>query len=197
MFYFVNSFIYQDIYLLSIYREDVRVPKKQHNNVWQYHFCLKFESWWSSLSCMTTATTPRFVVDGQAPMRQCLHPEACNKDIVLPEHYNHFHDLRKDFVACYSSHGELSTLGVQEMLQCILFFKKKTRYYLFLREFSLCLSSRIFLSLTVFVLFVKSIFNVNANCIYTYNNNSFQYLLVFILSYCRLRYFFTFSRMVI
>ncbi|KAL0125532.1 hypothetical protein PUN28_004564 [Cardiocondyla obscurior] len=50
-------------------------------------------------------------------MRQCLHPEACNKDIELPEHYNYFYDLRKDFVECYSSHGELSTLGVQEMLQ--------------------------------------------------------------------------------
>ncbi|XP_014473071.1 PREDICTED: RNA-binding protein fusilli isoform X2 [Dinoponera quadriceps] len=77
----------------------------------------QFETWWSSMSCVTSGATPRFVVDGQAPMRQCLHPEACNKDIELPEHYNHFYDLRKDFVACYSSHGELSTLGVQEMLQ--------------------------------------------------------------------------------
>ncbi|XP_032666415.1 RNA-binding protein fusilli isoform X1 [Odontomachus brunneus] len=77
----------------------------------------QFETWWSSMSCVTSGGTPKFVVDGQAPMRQCLHPEACNKDIELPEHYNHFYDLRKDFVACYSSHGELSTLGVQEMLQ--------------------------------------------------------------------------------
>ncbi|XP_077276765.1 RNA-binding protein fusilli-like isoform X2 [Temnothorax americanus] len=77
----------------------------------------KFETWWSSVPGVTSGVKPRFVVDGQAPMRQCLHPEACNKDIELPEHYNYFHDLRKDFVECYSSHGELATLGVQEMLQ--------------------------------------------------------------------------------
>ncbi|EGI69308.1 RNA-binding protein fusilli [Acromyrmex echinatior] len=77
----------------------------------------KFETWWSSMAGVTSGLKPRFVVDGQASMRQCLHPEACNKDIELPEHYNYFHDLRKDFVECYSSHGELSTLGVQEMLQ--------------------------------------------------------------------------------
>lgn len=72
------------------------------------------------MSGVTLGAKPRFVVDGQAPMRQCLHPEACNKDIELPEHYNYFHDLRKEFVECYSSYGELSTLGIQEMLQCIL-----------------------------------------------------------------------------
>lgn len=72
------------------------------------------------MSCVTSGSSPRFVVDGQAPLRQCLHPEACNKDIELPEHYNHFHDLRKEFVACYSTHGELSTFGIQEMLECIL-----------------------------------------------------------------------------
>lgn len=81
---------------------------------------VKFENWLASLPGLMPGSNPRFVVDGQAPMRQCLHPETCNKDIELPERYNYFHDLRKDFVACYSSHGELSTLGVQEMLQCIL-----------------------------------------------------------------------------
>lgn len=77
----------------------------------------QFEAWWSSMSCMTSGSAPRFVVDGQAPMRQCLHPEACNKDIDVPEHYTLFHDLRKEFVACYSTHGELSTFGIQEMLE--------------------------------------------------------------------------------
>lgn len=66
-------------------------------------------------------TKPQFVMDGQAAMRQCLHPEACNKYIDLPEHYTSFYDLRKEFVNCYSSRGELSTLDIQEMLQCILF----------------------------------------------------------------------------
>lgn len=95
------------------------IQTERTNDVRRF-LCSKFETWWSSMSCITSGGTPKFVVDGQAPMRQCLHPEACNKDIELPEHYNYFYDLRKDFVACYSSHGELSTLGVQEMLQCIL-----------------------------------------------------------------------------
>ncbi|KAI4484774.1 hypothetical protein M0804_007340 [Polistes exclamans] len=77
----------------------------------------QFEGWWSSMSCVTGGGEPRFIVDGQAPMRQCLHPEACKKDIELPSHYNIFHDLRKEFVGCYSSHGELATLGIQEMIQ--------------------------------------------------------------------------------
>ncbi|XP_066594106.1 RNA-binding protein fusilli isoform X3 [Prorops nasuta] len=77
----------------------------------------QFEAWWSSLSCIPSGTTPRFVVDGQAPIRQCLHPEAWSKNIELPEHYCVFHDLRKEFVSCYSSHGELSMLDIQEMLQ--------------------------------------------------------------------------------
>ncbi|XP_011865109.1 PREDICTED: RNA-binding protein fusilli [Vollenhovia emeryi] len=97
-------------------------PNLTERNLREYGISLQkaieqFETWWSSVPGVTSGVKPRFVVDGQAPMRQCLHPEACNKDIELPEHYNYFHDLRKDFVECYSSHGELSTLGVQEMLQ--------------------------------------------------------------------------------
>ncbi|XP_018315667.1 RNA-binding protein fusilli [Mycetomoellerius zeteki] len=100
----------------------VHAPALTERNLREYGIPLqqaieKFETWWSSMSSVTSGLKPRFVVDGQASMRQCLHPEACNKDIELPEHYNYFHDLRKDFVECYSSHGELSTLGVQEMLQ--------------------------------------------------------------------------------
>ncbi|XP_070163335.1 RNA-binding protein fusilli isoform X1 [Polyergus mexicanus] len=97
-------------------------PALTERNLREYGISLqqameKFEAWWISMSGVTFGAKPRFVVDGQAPMRQCLHPEACNKDIELPEHYNYFHDLRKEFVECYSSYGELSTLGVQEMLQ--------------------------------------------------------------------------------
>lgn len=32
------------------------------------------------------------------PLRQCLHPEACAKDIELPTYYCKFSDLRKEFV---------------------------------------------------------------------------------------------------
>uniref|UniRef100_A0ABD2X4I4 Uncharacterized protein n=1 Tax=Trichogramma kaykai TaxID=54128 RepID=A0ABD2X4I4_9HYME len=77
----------------------------------------QFEAWWSSLTCVAAGSTPRFVVDGQAPLRQCLHPEACNKHIELPAHYCTFHDLRKEFAACYSSNDELSMLGIQDMIE--------------------------------------------------------------------------------
>ncbi|XP_056638862.1 RNA-binding protein fusilli isoform X2 [Diorhabda carinulata] len=42
----------------------------------------------------------RIVTDGQLPLRQCLHPEACRKDIDLPTYYSTFHDLRKEVAKC-------------------------------------------------------------------------------------------------
>ncbi|XP_057327456.1 RNA-binding protein fusilli isoform X3 [Microplitis mediator] len=77
----------------------------------------QFESWWSSLTCISAGSSPRFVVDGQAPLRQCLHPECYNKDLDLPEYYNYFYDLRKEFTNCYSTQGELATPSIQEMIQ--------------------------------------------------------------------------------
>ncbi|XP_054090835.1 RNA-binding protein fusilli isoform X2 [Zeugodacus cucurbitae] len=47
-----------------------------------------------------------FITDGQLPLRQCLHREACAKDIRLPSYYNRFCDLRKEFLK-YKS-GDLS-----------------------------------------------------------------------------------------
>ena len=38
------------------------------------------------------------MVDGQLPLRQCLHPEAGAKDIQLPAYYWRFSDLRKEYV---------------------------------------------------------------------------------------------------
>ncbi|KAF4525518.1 hypothetical protein B566_EDAN014904 [Ephemera danica] len=42
-----------------------------------------------------------FVTDGQLPLRQCLHPEACSKNIQLAEFYETFYDLRKEFCHFY------------------------------------------------------------------------------------------------
>ncbi|XP_036225030.1 RNA-binding protein fusilli isoform X2 [Bactrocera oleae] len=47
-----------------------------------------------------------FITDGQLPLRQCLHREACAKNIRLPNYYNRFCDLRKEFLK-YKS-GDLS-----------------------------------------------------------------------------------------
>lgn len=133
-----------NIIFLFTYRQcSSIITKIDGNRLLSHYFSFKFENWWTSISDMATIVAsgakPRFIVDGQAPMRQCLHPEACNKDIELPEYYNYFYDLRKDFVECYSSHGELSTLGVQEMLQCILLCKNRCqlpRWFIFILFFS-------------------------------------------------------------
>ncbi|XP_043270875.1 RNA-binding protein fusilli isoform X2 [Venturia canescens] len=77
----------------------------------------QFETWWSTLTCVSAGSSPRFVVDGQAPLRQCLHPESFNKYLDLPDHYSTFHDLRKEFTTCYSSQEELSSLSVCEMIE--------------------------------------------------------------------------------
>ncbi|XP_052741145.1 RNA-binding protein fusilli isoform X1 [Bicyclus anynana] len=44
----------------------------------------------------------RLVTDGQPPLRQCLHPEACSKELDLPTYYARFHDLRKEYVRAYT-----------------------------------------------------------------------------------------------
>ncbi|XP_022818168.1 RNA-binding protein fusilli isoform X1 [Spodoptera litura] len=44
----------------------------------------------------------RLVTDGQPPLRQCLHPEACSKDLTLPTYYARFHDIRKEYVRAYT-----------------------------------------------------------------------------------------------
>ncbi|CAB3229585.1 unnamed protein product [Arctia plantaginis] len=44
----------------------------------------------------------RLVTDGQPPLRQCLHPEACSKELSLPTYYARFHDLRKEYVRAYT-----------------------------------------------------------------------------------------------
>ncbi|XP_067005775.1 RNA-binding protein fusilli isoform X2 [Anabrus simplex] len=53
----------------------------------------------------------RFVTDGQLPLRQCLHPEACSKNIELPSYYSAFHDLRKEFRAFYASPEEMTSIS--------------------------------------------------------------------------------------
>lgn len=62
----------------------------------------------------------RIVTDGQLPLRQCLHPEACRKDIELPFYYTTFHDLRKEVSRYIGKQDELPQ-SVSDMLTCILF----------------------------------------------------------------------------
>nr|CAD7430135.1 unnamed protein product [Timema monikensis] len=60
----------------------------------------------------------RFVTDGQLPLRQCLHPEACTKNLELPTYYAVFNDLRKEFKVFYAATEEINSIG--DMVTCIL-----------------------------------------------------------------------------
>lgn len=61
----------------------------------------------------------RIVTDGQLPLRQSLHPEACRKEFDIPSYYSMFHDLRKE-VARFKGRTEELPQSVAEMLECIL-----------------------------------------------------------------------------
>jgi hypothetical protein len=73
----------------------------------------------------------RIVTDGQLPIRQCLHRESSIKDIELPEYYNVFHDLRKDFSKFYNAPQDQTFNSITDLVNCILLYyvKKKTIAY--------------------------------------------------------------------
>ncbi|XP_069184951.1 epithelial splicing regulatory protein 1 isoform X3 [Procambarus clarkii] len=49
------------------------------------------------------------VTDGQLHLRQVMHPKALARNLVLPEYYNSFYDLRKEFKSFYHSE-EMNTV---------------------------------------------------------------------------------------
>ncbi|XP_023947834.2 RNA-binding protein fusilli-like [Bicyclus anynana] len=61
----------------------------------------RFDEFVRSLQVDPHSPLFRLVADGQPPLRQCLHPEACSKELDLPSYYARFHDLRKEFVRAY------------------------------------------------------------------------------------------------
>ncbi|KAK2190891.1 hypothetical protein NP493_65g02011 [Ridgeia piscesae] len=44
-----------------------------------------------------------FITDGPLHLRLCMHPEACKKNIHLPDHYYRYFDLRRDFKKFYKA----------------------------------------------------------------------------------------------
>ncbi|XP_058465503.1 RNA-binding protein fusilli isoform X3 [Malaya genurostris] len=60
----------------------------------------QFDAYTRSLKIDPHGSGFRLVMDGQLPLRQCLHPEASSKDIQLPAYYWRFSDLRKEYVRC-------------------------------------------------------------------------------------------------
>ncbi|KAK3607377.1 hypothetical protein CHS0354_022538 [Potamilus streckersoni] len=57
-----------------------------------------------------------FVTDGPNHLRQCLHPEASNKNISLPSYFYKYHDLRKEFKKFYKTD---SGVNIKAMLDYI------------------------------------------------------------------------------
>ncbi|XP_053324233.1 epithelial splicing regulatory protein 1 isoform X3 [Spea bombifrons] len=53
--------------------------------------------------------------DGQLHIRQVLHPEASKKNIMLPECFYSFFDLKKEFKKCLPGSGDISELDVAAM----------------------------------------------------------------------------------
>ncbi|XP_046684469.1 RNA-binding protein fusilli [Homalodisca vitripennis] len=76
----------------------------------------QFDSYVRSLQIDPQSPLFRLVTDGQLPLRQCLHPEACSKNIELPSYYHVFHDLRKDFRAFYSAPDDAELNSVTDLV---------------------------------------------------------------------------------
>uniref|UniRef100_A0A3B5QYX4 Epithelial splicing regulatory protein 2 n=1 Tax=Xiphophorus maculatus TaxID=8083 RepID=A0A3B5QYX4_XIPMA len=60
------------------------------------------------------------LVNGPLIIRQALHPEASKKNLVLPECFFSFVDLRKEFLKCCPNASSVQKLTLSSMLDCIL-----------------------------------------------------------------------------
>lgn len=80
----------------------------------------QFDTYVKSLNIEPQTPMFRIVTDGQLPIRQCLHREASIKDIELPEYYNVFHDLRKDFSKFYNAPQDQTFNSITDLVDCIL-----------------------------------------------------------------------------
>uniref|UniRef100_A0A8C5PTW3 Epithelial splicing regulatory protein 1 n=1 Tax=Leptobrachium leishanense TaxID=445787 RepID=A0A8C5PTW3_9ANUR len=66
--------------------------------------------------------------DGQLHIRQVLHPEASKKNIMLPECFYSFFDLRKEFKKCLPGSSDSNELDVAEMLSYLGFAKQESEH---------------------------------------------------------------------
>uniref|UniRef100_A0A674EK37 Epithelial splicing regulatory protein 2 n=1 Tax=Salmo trutta TaxID=8032 RepID=A0A674EK37_SALTR len=57
-------------------------------------------------------------VDGPLIIRQALHPEASKKNLVLPECFYSFVDVRKEFHKCCPNAGQVQDLTLPYILEC-------------------------------------------------------------------------------
>nr|XP_060467507.1 epithelial splicing regulatory protein 1 [Panthera onca] len=66
--------------------------------------------------------------DGQLHVRQILHPEASKKNVLLPECFYSFFDLRKEFKKCCPGSPDIDKLDVAAMTEFLEFGKSKLWY---------------------------------------------------------------------
>lgn len=89
----------------------------------------QFDTYVKSLNIEPQAPMFRIVTDGQLPIRQCLHREASIKDIELPEYYNVFHDLRKDFSKFYNAPQDQTFNSITDLVNCILLYNTSIFFF--------------------------------------------------------------------
>lgn len=92
-----------------------------HVFILHYLYILQFDRFLSSKGVHPEHGGKSFCVltDGQLHLRQCLHPEASNKNISLPSYLYKFYDIRKEFKKFYKTDN---IPNIKAMLDCILFF---------------------------------------------------------------------------
>ncbi|KAK8382546.1 hypothetical protein O3P69_015425 [Scylla paramamosain] len=84
-------------------REDFRLTEDQVKNGQPLENVI--DSFDAILSKIAESNTSRvaMVTDGQLHLRQVLHPKALSRNFTLPDYYNSFYDLRKEFKSFYHS----------------------------------------------------------------------------------------------
>ncbi|KAG8441816.1 hypothetical protein GDO86_010844 [Hymenochirus boettgeri] len=66
--------------------------------------------------------------DGQLHVRQVLHPEASKKNVLLPECFYSFFDLRKEFMKCCPGASETNELDVEAMVDYLGLSNQNAQY---------------------------------------------------------------------
>ena len=76
---------------------------------------LQFDQYAKSKLDCESGRSFHLITDGQLHLRQVLHPEACSKNITLPDCFYSFFDLRKEFRKFYRNNYFQT---IEEMLNC-------------------------------------------------------------------------------
>lgn len=94
-------------------REDYGLTEEQVKNGQPFETVI--DSFDAILNKITDGDTDRvaLVTDGQLHLRQVVHPKALAKNLSLPDYYNSFYDIRKEFRSFY--HSEEMT-GISDMM---------------------------------------------------------------------------------